>query len=239
MLLKITERCTMGCSHCLEDAKCTGNDMDFKTFKRAIEWIKEHNARVVSFTGGEPTEHSMVVEFIKFAQRKNPYAIYTLISNGLFLDNAVLRDRIFGLNIGVQVTNDTRYYPKRINETFTHPLLARETHIRSLYPQGRASNDEPIACTAPKCFNIRSIAKQTDSLAAIINIMESKFKFCTPSIDSYGNIIIGESKLCYKVGTIWDDDAVIIENIRKMKCNLCGMEDRLSPMHKAYLHLEV
>ena len=36
MLIKLTNKCTMGCAHCMEDAREDGDVMTMEAFKRAV-----------------------------------------------------------------------------------------------------------------------------------------------------------------------------------------------------------
>lgn len=42
MLLKITEVCTMGCTHCGEECLSSGRDMSIETFLDTLEFIRKH-----------------------------------------------------------------------------------------------------------------------------------------------------------------------------------------------------
>lgn len=41
MMIKITERCTMGCKHCMNDAKPDGHGYDCRNFRRYVEFSSE------------------------------------------------------------------------------------------------------------------------------------------------------------------------------------------------------
>ena len=65
MLIQITNRCHMGCKHCLQDASPNGKHMTDETFDRVMDFCMEARPMVVNVTGGEPTEHPNWVGYVK------------------------------------------------------------------------------------------------------------------------------------------------------------------------------
>lgn len=41
MMLKITERCAMGCTHCMNNAKKDGKDMELGVFADALQFLRK------------------------------------------------------------------------------------------------------------------------------------------------------------------------------------------------------
>lgn len=186
MLLKITEKCSMGCTHCMNDSKPTGKHMDEKTFHDAVEFIikqKAYNGLLIS--GGEPTEHPQFVEFVDYLvnQFKTDARCSSVIKSIVITTNGVWMlthredvEHIISLNdsqlyISFQVSTDPRYYPERIDvnsELFTNPRYKRyivlcDNCVEALYPQGRAANMVDLngyLFKGPKCFNVRAVLKQ-------------------------------------------------------------------------------
>lgn len=235
MLLKITRKCSMGCTHCLEDATYDGKHMPMETFEKVLKFITYINPMVVIVTGGEPTEHPDFFEIMKKLIAVFGKDRILLTSNGMFLYNQVFTNKVLDLGVEIQVTNDIRYYPMAINMSLKHSLIKYETHIRTIFPQGRAvANGIKVhGVTAPKCFNIRSIAlRNANTFKETVGLMEMKMKVCTPSIGIDGSLYLGESSLCNKVGNIEMTDKEIMNNIRKFKCNMCGMIDNLLPIYR-------
>ena len=60
MMIKITEKCSMGCSHCMNRATCNGKHMSFDIFKDVIEFQKKYGGRFCFITGGEPLVHPQI-----------------------------------------------------------------------------------------------------------------------------------------------------------------------------------
>ena len=234
MLLKITNCCHMECKHCCESSDKNGKHMTGKVFQDTILFINElvYKPRFLLISGGEPTEHPYFFEMM--VQLKEKFDGMLLItSNGMFLENQELTKKIIGLNIKVQITNDIRYYPKRIKKVDHENFLYVDKLIK-LAPFGRAlSNNLKCDRTSPYCFNARNIHSQVKSFSNIIKVQEEQLhKFCTPMIDINGAISLSEMSSCYKIGTIYDTGKVLSKNIENMKCNKCKLFDNLSKIHR-------
>jgi MoaA/NifB/PqqE/SkfB family radical SAM enzyme len=226
----------------MDDCKETGTHMTQDVFNQTMEFIKATSPLVLLISGGEPTEHPhflyLMRDILKIGMPKESIVV---TSNGMFLEGEFLTQKIIELGVNVQITNDERYYPQRIKKVPDNKLFMLETHIRTLYPQGRAVKNgfEASNVRAPKCFNLRSIANNElskSSLATTIHILEFHNKFCSPSISAEGFIYPGESRLCNSVGTVYDDPATIFENIKNLNCNKCGMENNLTKEELSAIH---
>jgi hypothetical protein len=221
------------------NASPEGKHMDMETFYKSIDFINRMEPFILIISGGEPTEHPEFFEIIKEARKCNSVLDVSVVSNGHFLFDDKLTERIARENIRVQITNDPRYYPVKIPEDKLkkYPEFIYETHIRHIYPLGRAVTNhiESYNTLAPKCFNLRSIARSGNcrSFKEVIKTLETLYKFCSPSINIDGSISAGESNLCHRIGTVEMYDAELFENLKTMKCNRCGMEDKLSPLHRS------
>ena len=244
MLLSITERCRMGCSHCMDDAKPEGNDMDYKTFKDAIEFnFKYDNVLIV--TGGEPTEHPMFWKFMFYIVKNynNSEHVIIITTNGMNIDNdpsGIIYERMVKLNkifkglLYWQVSIVPEYYKIKINEdcnTFKVDNVQIDRELAGIYPQGRAvKNNIPIKNTkASKCFNLRSLIRNNKySFSNAITALRVTGKFCTPQISYDGKIKLGESLLCPPVSSIYDDIEDITNSIYNFKCSGCNiLNDKL------------
>jgi hypothetical protein len=237
MVIQITNRCTMGCTHCMVNATPEGKDMDWKTYFQSLNKAKEWGIKFVAFSGGEPTEHELFEEFMMVAIEKS-FPLFVVISNGSFLLDKEKKKNYLS-KFQFQITNDIRYYPKRI-PYFEHPNIFSWDIV-----QNELSNCTRVKInglkpgfTKPKCFNIRSIFKKTlnKSFKDILNIYyDTLLKFCLPVIKPDGNIIIGECDLCKPIGNIYTPDNELIENIRNFKCNNCGCFDNMELFYRLYL----
>lgn len=239
MLLKLTNRCHMECIHCGEESHRDGEHMDIETLSKSVEFLKRVNPSLVIISGGEPTEHPAILEIIQTLQYLFGERVI-LTSNGMFLDNFNLREKIFSTGIKVQITNDKRYYPKEIQH-INHKSLIYESQIRQVSPIGRAKTNN-IDCNGktPLCFNFRSVARSLREsmgkgikLHDIIYYLEFKLlRFCVPQIATNGEVKMGEFGGCYTIGTVESTDEEIINNLVNAKCNKCGMFDNLTEKYR-------
>jgi len=239
MILRITNKCHMGCSHCFDNASPEGKHMDFDTFRNSLKFISRSTAKMILLTGGEPSEHPQFIEIAELLKRKMARPELMIIaSNGMFLHNKKYTEEILSLNIKIQITNDQRFYPQSI-PIIEHENLCYINEIQHLFPLGRAVtnnlsiDDMEIKLVYPKCFNARSIVRSRyiSNFQDLIKFYELKIqKFCIPSIDINGGIHMGETDECFKIGTVTDDLKTIFDKIRSMElgdCNKCGLENNL------------
>ena len=210
MIISITERCKMGCSHCMDDARPDSDKfMTRDMFEKAVTFNIKYD-RFVGITGGEPTEHPQFWDYMNIlVERVSCGMGITVFTNGMNITDADI-DRINELNTkcnnnGIlilwQVTADKRYYPKKIDKYQNWLKLDNvmlDTKVPTLAPYGRAKNHPEWKFTskAPQCFNIRSIIRTQKSLSKAILILRLSQKFCTPQIAYDGSIKVGESTLC-------------------------------------------
>lgn len=234
MMIKITEKCTMNCRHCMNAAGPDGKHMTMKTFKDVLNFL--HTYRLgeshLILTGGEPTEHPHFLSSV------------TITTNGELMQNqpelflqSLKKAKIAGMELNYQVSADVRYYPRRIQ---THKRIFREPHIflcddcvQQIYPQGRAKENQlPWKAQCSKCFNVRSLSHQLPNEITLRNLewyLASAGKFCTPHISVNGEIKLGESDLCPVCASIYDDMDEIMDKIRKFQCGACDFINEQLP----------
>ena len=84
MLLKITEKCSAGCIHCLSDCKPDGAHMSMDTLKNAMDFIINNDlCRSIGVTGGEPTETGdAFIRILRRCTEEHPEAHIAILSNG-------------------------------------------------------------------------------------------------------------------------------------------------------------
>lgn len=259
MMIKITERCTMGCIHCLNSASPDGKDMSVETLTDVLNFLFTNDlGKMIIITGGEPLEHENFAKMMKCIYHWNIYhdnyiRLITITTNG----EKILEDQdqyksivdLFkqkDVKLIYQISADTRYYPRRIpihKRIFREPsFVLVDNCIDQIYPQGRAvDNHLPWFAKAMKCFNVRSITKSSDcTLSNIEYILAEHAKFCTPHIKIDGSIGLGESDLCPPCGTIYDSQDEIIDKIRNFKCDGCSHIYKMIPNeYKEILGLEM
>lgn len=240
MLVSITTQCQMSCSHCMEDAQKSGEFMTMATFQNCISFIRKiyGNVKLISISGGEPTEHPLLFDFFDYLDKD---WIIILTSNGLFLNNNELKNRILAYrNVTVQIYNDPLYYPIRVNDPL-HPRILYSNKINLLAPFGRAlKNGMKSKKQYPSCYNLRSLVRGLNNdLSKAIKHLRVNQKFCSPAIKWNGDIVAGESSMCYKIGTVESPNDEIVNNILSMTCNRCGLEKNLTSSLKANIGMGV
>jgi organic radical activating enzyme len=231
MLLMITERCEMGCSHCFLDCKPTGEDMTQQTFDNFMKfWSRVKIPTPIMVTGGEPTLHPLCFDFIDALQKAN-YTV-CLLTNGMWLDDDKICKKVVQSKVLVQITNDERFYPKRINEAKASQFgytIEKQIRIMSLFGRAKKNKIEFSSYKKfPDCFNTRSICRLAQTFDDYLMVMMGKGKFCNPDIVPSGNIKLGEHNLCQFVGNVnVDSKEQVLENIKKLKCDNCGLSKNL------------
>lgn len=242
MLIRITNACTMGCPHCMVNATPDGAHMTLDTFKATLAFahdVDPYGGLLVS--GGEPTDHPQVVEFLQLAQEAS--CAVTLLSNGLFLANKSLLMQVLSRVARIQVTDDPRFYPKRI-ERVRHPRITYEDTLRQLAPFGRAKD---VGCDAhglprqmyPSCFNLRSATRADGDVRRGLVRLRMMQRFCVPSVNVDGTVVAGEAPSCWPIGTVHDSALVITRNILAMPCQRCGLVKNLNAAQCAAVGLEM
>lgn len=221
----------MQCSHCLADATPTGEHMSVATFVETVAFVERTGFPVMMLSGGEPTEHPNLEEFLDLLQSVGIKAI--LLSNGMFLSEDPERwDRLLELVDGVQVTNDPRYYPLKIAR-FEHPKVTFETELRHISPFGRSVKKgiEPSRFS-PLCFNLRSLTRTLGGFSETLYYLRSRGKMCIPSVNIDGTLVAGESPACTTIGSVRDDFEMLSSNLRRMTCDCCGLVKNLTQEQK-------
>ena len=247
MIVDITYKCSMGCSHCMSDCKPDGQHMTLATFDKVIDFLKKYNyVDHIILSGGEIFEHPHIDKILTIIHCH--FQHITLITNGDILStdrnmyNFVdeIRRKRSKRSLMIQVTNDAKYYPKVLTQKQLYKLNKLGAYIdevsslggQQLYPQGRAlinHKDTNWLTVAPKCINPRLLVNQGyTSFKSIIETLISMNKLCNPIIAPDGSIKLGESALCPACAHIDDDNDTIIDKIKNFKCYQCSIAiDRL------------
>lgn len=236
MLIRITNSCTMGCSHCMVEATPDGEHMSTQTFIEAIDFSIKYDPYLILISGGEPTSHPHFLTFLKHVKVYKDYgkiASVLVASNGKFLEDEVYTKEILKLGIPFQITHDPRYYPHEIKKV-EHDLLTYEDTLRLVSPIGRAvTNNIPAQRQGPLCFNLRSLCKNHNSFNLAVGHLRSLVKMCTPSINVDGSVVAGEAPSCYKIGDIKSTNEELTQNLNNMKCGKCGLYKNLEGRYAA------
>jgi hypothetical protein len=230
----------------MEESIPNGSHMSMETFEKALQFSKKIESgspyNLLLLSGGEPTEHPDILQMLDRCI-KNDFLVL-LLTNGLWLADQLLREKILGKDVLIQVTNDPRFYPK------SPPLVVNSkiTYIDSLthlIPLGRFKNkthSELPMKTSPNCFNLRSITRQMnpaqgDVRTALgilrIRVMSGSMSgHCSPAISVDGTIVAGESRNCHAIGTVDSSMDEINNNLISMTCSNCGLVNNLNQTYK-------
>lgn len=250
MLIKVTNYCSMGCSHCMENSTVAGEHMTRDVFARALDLSHRLEARALDagcpplllLSGGECTEHPDIAAMIAEVIRQG--WIPLLITNGMWLGNDELRASILRREwprMFVQVTNDPRFYPTA-PPRFDDSRITYVDSLTHLLPLGRlklrkAPLDLPVR-GAPSSFNLRSATRSLGDVRAALAVLRAPTratpagKQCSPSFSSNGELVAGESGMCFVVGNVDSSPEQITRNLIAMNCNRCGLVDGLTQEQK-------
>lgn len=249
MLIKVTARCSAGCSHCMEEATPQDEHMSWETFLQALALTESLESRawasgcpaIVLLSGGECTEHPELVRFVQAALRRGFRPV--LLTNGLRLaDEKLQRALLESERVLVQVTCDTRFY-RQMPTKIAHPRVEYCAQITRITPLGRAAasnfDAKGVAATrAPLCFNFRSAVRHWTSIERAIETLRRQYVLgrgygqCTPSIAPNGDVCAGESRFCHRIGTVRSSPAELTRKTLEIRCNRCGLVDKLGPDHR-------
>lgn len=252
MLIKLTNSCSGGCSHCLSNCVPCNEHMTEETLSDVLKFCNKYGLYNLLITGGEPTEHPHFYEFtkhiIKCFRDVPVLKTITIVTNGYWLtesaENAEKAKELINLSneftlVTFQVSTDKRFYPKKLDTTKRifreRGIILCEDCVEQLYPKGRAltNNLDCSSRSSSQCVNIRLIARQLylsgklPSLNSIIRHLESRLRFCNPQISYKGDILLGESSLCPKCSSIYESEENIVKSILNWNCSECNLNKNL------------
>lgn len=254
MLIMITNRCHMGCPHCMQDAKPKGRLMKEETFTGVLHFCHKAKPLVVSVTGGEPTEHPRWAEMTRELLQVNPVAMVNILTNGAWIEDKEQRLKMAKLireakgRVKVQVFSHPKYYQDH-EWTVEHEQQFRSIGCipdfeSPIFMQdlGRArkncKEETEKSDHVPSCINSHLIAVQAHSLPHFLSMAAQAAKFCRPLIDPDGGIHMSESWLCPKVAHVSDG---VEEAFRKMResrpCKGCRLYKNFVELHPREMEL--
>ncbi|MCP4528773.1 MAG: radical SAM protein [Aestuariibacter sp.] len=248
MIIRITDKCSMGCSHCMIDSLPSSGSMDFGTFMKSVNFAVRNGVRVIIISGGEPTDHQAYNDMMNYLLL-NFQGSVSVCTHGEWVKDPELVAKYMTPypKVNFQIVNDPLYYPRSLDKEglartlATHPNAKFFDYISApIYPQGRARtrlkvSEKTTTSKGTRCFNLRSIANhpQFNTIGAAIRQLESMGKFCQPSVNINGSISMGESNECPTEVSVVDTDETIYQSVKCSQCNDCNMLDTVSPAHKA------
>lgn len=232
MLLKITNQCHEGCSHCMENSLPTEPHMEWSTLRDAVKFMNFNMVGAVVISGGEPTCDPEFEDKIKYVHNKMPNSVFTIQSNGSFIFDESKTEKVRRLMeldriLMLQVSTHKKYYPnydktmgmKSAIESISYKVkfvADWQGSLTNIQRLGRAVNlkDEDFKGN-PGCAPIFSRSNQLDmliqgtgltmdqvTLAQFIKLLEMNNYLCKPLLNITGYLHVGECPQCVKVGDI-------------------------------------
>ena len=254
MLIQITNRCHMGCPHCMQESAANGKHMKPETFEQVLQFVREAGPMVVNVTGGEPTEHPLWRAFARALLGVKGVAVLSILTNGAWIEDNKTRIDMARLvreangRVKVQIYSNPLYY--RDHEwTVSHEAQFRSIgctpDFRSpLFMQdlGRARRNcrEEVEKSdfVPSCINSHLIAMQARSMRQFFEMCVGAAKFCRPLIDPDGGIHMSESWRCQTVAHVSDGVDEAFRKIRASRpCGGCRLYKNFTELHPKEMEL--
>jgi hypothetical protein len=243
MLLQFTLRCNEECSHCLVDAgKNRDEFIDERTIERVISYLNRLGPIPVLITGGEVTLHPRWLEFSKKLV-KETNSVFMVLSNGSWVEDEEIQNGVRELLdlkkvIGMQVTSFEKYYPNyqrmvrlqdKLKEVHSKIGLVLGEKSHCLTPLGRAAGMKPEGKQFSGCSNFLLVCRQVDTWYSAHWELAKAQKLCVPVIDTHGDIRIGETQHCTKIGDVDDSNHDLFNRALKLEpCGKCGLRSPFS-----------
>jgi hypothetical protein len=253
VLIKCTNRCGAGCSHCMEGSTKAEPHMSLETFDKALDFSERIEGlawragyRLILMSGGECTENPHFLEMLDRVEKRG--LVPAIITNGLWLNDPVLRGEILrpGRLVRVQVTYDSRFYvtlPPRIEDDRVFYVDSLTHTIPVGRFKGKRHPDLPER-QYPASFNLRSLTRSlSDVRQAILQIrlramVGSMSGHCAPSISHDGAFVAGENRTCFQIGTVDSSPEEVTRAVLDMRsCDRCTLERNLSQEHRRAIGL--
>lgn len=89
VLLEITDKCNLNCTHCMNRPDCKGIETDINKIRNLFEKFAQYNAEKVYISGGEPLLHKSIYEIIQSCA-DYPKVKFIITTNGLLLNESLL-----------------------------------------------------------------------------------------------------------------------------------------------------
>lgn len=125
MLIDLTYRCSMGCSHCMSDCRPDGMDMTPDTLEDVFAFYQRYQIPNLIFSGGEMFENPYILELLRIIEQNwNKRFPLSFITNGRKLSDTPdifeavqqLQGKYGKKMVIIQVTDDSRFYPESLTE---------------------------------------------------------------------------------------------------------------------------
>lgn len=113
--IEITKNCQLKCVHCYnESSGCSGkSQMDFETFKIAVERLIEYGIEHVQLIGGEPLVNKEIMHFLDYMSGK--FRSIEVFTNGLLITDAFLDKCVeYGVKLAFSIYSDSSEVHEKI-----------------------------------------------------------------------------------------------------------------------------
>ena len=254
MLIMLTNRCHMGCPHCMENASSKGKHMTDETFEQVLQFARQARPMVVNVSGGEPTEHPKWASCARQLFALPSVKILTIITNGCWIEDSGKRIAMARLirdgkgSVKVQVYSNPKYYRSHewtvahgaqfrsigCTPDFTSPIYMQDLgRARKNCQEETAESDH-----VPSCINSHLLALQARSLPHFLLMAAQAGKFCRPLIDPDGGIHMSESRLCQTVAHVSDGCDEAFRKMRQSRpCRGCQLYRNFEALHPKEMKL--
>ncbi|MGC8949071.1 MAG: radical SAM protein [Thermoprotei archaeon] len=150
----ITKACNMNCLHCYESAGIKGNDeLTSEQIHQGIDILADAGVTILAFSGGEPTIHPNIVEFISHAHNRGMYV--AIATNGYVLANKYVIRKLKSAGLGyVQISLDG--LNPNTHDSFRRVKGAWEHAVRAIKNSVEEGLFVEVATTVTK-YNINEI----------------------------------------------------------------------------------
>ena len=115
--ISITGLCNNSCMFCLDGERPDKYHHDFKEVKKEIKQAREEGNTKLIISGGDPTIHPNVIDFVKYA-RKLGYEKIQIITNGRMFASKDFTDKIIGAGLD-EVTFSIHSYTSEMHDSLT------------------------------------------------------------------------------------------------------------------------
>jgi MoaA/NifB/PqqE/SkfB family radical SAM enzyme len=138
--------CSRQCPYCYarSDPHVHRGPMRWHAALRALDWARDEGATLVSFTGGEPTEHPLFPELVDQVERRGLRLYVTthgLAEGAAFM--ALTRRAV--VNVGLHLANRDRYRPAELDRLRRNADLVQRAGVEVFvrYTLWRGDDDDP------------------------------------------------------------------------------------------------
>jgi len=253
MLIKVTNHCAAGCSHCMESSTVKGRHMSLEMFDRALDcsdrvevFARSIGYRAILLSGGECTDHPDIEILIQKVLDRG--LIPMVLSHGLWLSDKEKRESLLRPEwdtVVFQVTHDPRFYrikPARVED----PRIIYIDSLTMMMPLGRFKGKTRVDLPthrAPASFNFRSMTRffgdvRQSIMHLRVRALQGQSGHCSPSISSTGAFVAGETNSCFKIGTVDSTPEELTRGVFQMgSCDRCGLEKGLGSAHREAIGL--